>query len=161
MEGIQMNDLPKRRKDKYNPYSFKKMDIDDKYIISFTNNNNEIELEISKELYSVFNNFELSDLSIMNEFDRHIEHSKLNENTLNKRSFNVERGVEDIVINKIEKQKLHIAIDSLPLKQKNRIQKYFFENLTQKEIAKIENCSIRAIQYSIECALKNLKNFLN
>ena len=137
------------------------MDIDDKYIISFTNNNNEIELEISKELYSVFNNFELSDLSIMNEFDRHIEHSKLNENTLNKRSFNVERGVEDIVINKIEKQKLHIAIDSLPLKQKNRIQKYFFENLTQKEIAKIENCSIRAIQYSIECALKNLKNFLN
>jgi RNA polymerase sigma factor (sigma-70 family) len=161
MEGIQMNDLPKRRKDKYNPYSFKKMDIDDKYIISFTNNNNEIELEISKELYSVFNNFELSDLSIMNEFDRHIEHSKLNENTLNKRIFNVERGVEDIVINKIEKQKLHIAIDSLPLKQKNRIQKYFFENLTQKEIAKIENCSIRAIQYSIECALKNLKNFLN
>lgn len=156
-----MNDLPKRRKDKYNPYSFKKMDIDDKYIISFTNNNNEIELEISKELYSVFNNFELSDLSIMNEFDRHIEHSKLNENTLNKRSFNVERGVEDIVINKIEKQKLHIAIDSLPLKQKNRIQKYFFENLTQKEIAKIENCSIRAIQYSIECALKKLKNFLN
>ncbi|MFR7462803.1 MAG: sigma-70 family RNA polymerase sigma factor [Clostridia bacterium] len=156
-----MNDLPKRRKDKYNPYSFKKMDIDDKYIISFTNNNNEIELEISKELYSVFNNFELSDLSIMNEFDRHIEHSKLNENTLNKRIFNVERGVEDIVINKIEKQKLHIAIDSLPLKQKNRIQKYFFENLTQKEIAKIENCSIRAIQYSIECALKNLKNFLN
>ena len=150
-----MNDLPKRRKDKYNPYSFKKMDIDDKYIISFTNNNNEI------ELYSVFNNFELSDLSIMNEFDRHIEHSKLNENTLNKRIFNVERGVEDIVINKIEKQKLHIAIDSLPLKQKNRIQKYFFENLTQKEIAKIENCSIRAIQYSIECALKNLKNFLN
>ena len=156
-----MNDLPKRRKDKYNPYSFKKMDIDDKYIISFTNNNNEIELEISKELYSVFNNFELSDLSIMNEFDRHIEHSKLNENTLNKRSFNVERGVEDIVINKIEKQKLHIAMESLPLKQKNRIQKYFFENLTQKEIAKIENCSIRAIQYSIECALKNLKNFLN
>ena len=156
-----MNDLPKRRKDKNNPYSFKKMDIDDKYIISFTNNNNEIELEISKELYSVFNNFELSDLSIMNEFDRHIEHSKLNENTLNKRIFNVERGVEDIVINKIEKQKLHIAIDSLPLKQKNRIQKYFFENLTQKEIAKIENCSIRAIQYSIECALKNLKNFLN
>ena len=156
-----MNDLPKRRKDKYNPYSFKKMDIDDKYIISFTNNNNEIELEISKELYSVFNNFELSDLSIMNEFDRHIEHSKLNENTLNKRIFNVERGVEDIVINKIEKQKLHIAIDSLPLKQKNRIQKYFFENLTQKEIAKIENCSIIAIQYSIEYALKNLKNFLN
>ena len=34
-------------------------------------------------------------------------------------------------------------------------------SITQKEIAKIENCSIRAIQYSIECALKNLKNFLN
>lgn len=155
-----MNDLPKRRKDKYNPYSFKKMDINDKYIISFTNNNNKVELEISNELYSVFNNSELTDLSIMNEFDRHIEHSELNENTLNKRKFIEDIGVEDIVIKKIEEEQLHLAIDSLPLKQKSRVQKYFFENLTQKEISQIENCSVRAIQYSIECAIKNLKKFL-
>lgn len=97
----------------------------------------------------------------MNEFDRHIEHSELNDNTLHKRMFNVEKNVEDIVINNIEKQKLYKAINSLPPKQKYRIEKYYFDNLTQQEIATIENCSIRAIQYSMKNALKNLKNFLN
>lgn len=155
-----MDNLPKRRKDKYNPYSFKKVDINDKYIISFTSNNNKIKLEISEEIYAVFNSYELIDLSIMNEFDRHIEHSKLHENTLNKRIFIKDIGVEDIVIQKIENEQLYHAINSLPLKQKSRLHKYFFENLTQKEIAEIENCSIRAIQYSIQCALKNLKKFL-
>lgn len=155
-----MDNLPKRRKDKYNPYSFKKMDINDKYIISFTNNNNKIKLEISEEIYTVFNSYELIDLSIMNEFDRHIEHSKLHENTLNKRMLIKDMGVEDIVIQKIENEQLYHAINSLPLKQKSRLHKYFFENLTQKEIAEIENCSIRAIQYSIQSALKNLKKFL-
>lgn len=155
-----MDNLPKRRKDKYNPYSFKKMDINDKYIISFTDNNHNIDLEISEEIYSVFNSYELIELSIMNEFDRHIEHSKLHENTLHKRRINEDMGVEDIVIKKIEKEQLYNAINSLPLKQKSRLYKYFFENLTQKEISEIENCSIRAIQYSIQCALKNLKKFL-
>lgn len=155
-----MDNLPKRRKDKYNPYSFKKVDINDKYIISFTSNNNKIKLEISEEIYAVFNSYELIDLSIMNEFDRHIEHSKLHENTLNKRIFIKDIGVEDIVIQKIENEQLYHAINSLPLKQKSRLHKYFFKNLTQKEIAEIENCSIRAIQYSIQCALKNLKKFL-
>lgn len=96
----------------------------------------------------------------MNEFDRHIEHSKLHENTLNKRMLIKDMGVEDIVIQKIENEQLYHAINSLPLKQKSRLHKYFFENLTQKEIAEIENCSIRAIQYSIQSALKNLKKFL-
>lgn len=157
-----MNNMPKRRKDRYNTYKFKKIDNGEKYTVEFeTYQKNNISLEISKEIYSVFNTFELIDLSIMNEFDRHIEHSELNDNTLNKRMFNVEENVENIVITNIENQKLYKAINSLPPKQKYRIEKYYFDNLTQQEIATIENCSIRAIQYSMKNALKNLKNFLN
>ena len=37
---------------------------------------------------------------------------------------------------------------------------YFFDELTQKEIAIIEKTSIRAIQYSISIGLKNLKKLL-
>lgn len=137
-----MNNIPKRRKDRYNTYKFKKIDKGEKYSVEFENyQKNKISLEISKEIYSVFNIFELIDLSIMNEFDRHIEHSELNDNTLHKRMFNVEKNVEDIVINNIEKQKLYKAINSLPPKQKYRIEKYYFDNLTQQEIATIENCS--------------------
>lgn len=63
----------------------------------------------------------------MNEFDRNIEHSKLHENTLNKRMFIKDIGVEDMVIQKIEKEQLYHAINSLLLKQKSRLHKYFLK----------------------------------
>ena len=93
----------KRRKDKYNPYNILKME--DKYIIEFKNYSNEQQkIEIAKEIYDIFNEYELIDISQMNKFDRHIEHSILTENNLNKRKFNKEITVENYVINTIKKQ---------------------------------------------------------
>ena len=60
----------------------------------------------------------------------------------------------------IEKQKLYNAISALPKKQRKRIILYYFNNLTQDQMAKKEKCSIRAIQYSLSIALKNLRKFL-
>ena len=97
----------------------------------------------------------------MNKFDRHIEHSILTENNLNKRKVNKEITVENYVINNIKHQLLHKAILQLPKLQKKRVFLYYFEELTQKEIAEKEGCSVRAVQYSLNIALKNLKNFLN
>lgn len=153
-----MKNRPKRRKDKYNPYT---IISENKYLIKFedVNNKNNI-VEVSKEIYQVFNKFELSDLSQMNKFDRHIEHINLKENTLNNRMVNKELNVEDIVIRKLEIQKLHNLILKLPKIQRRRIIMYFFERMSLKEIAQKEHCSIRAIQYSINIALKNLKKFL-
>lgn len=152
----------KRRKDKYNPYTIMNLEKEKKYLVTFKDElDNEHFIEVTKKVYNAFNEFELVDLSQMNKFDRHIEHSELNEITLNKRTFNKEKSIEEIVISKIERHELYIAISQLPDKQKDRIHKYFFENLTLREIARLENCSIRAIQYSMECALKNLKNFLD
>lgn len=149
----------KRRKDKYNPYSISK--IGDKYIIEFKMHSNEKQkVEISKEIYDIFNEYELIDISQMNKFDRHIEHSVLTESNLNKRKFNKEITVEDYVINSIKKQLLYKAISLLPKLQKKRIFLYYFEELTQKEIAKVEGSSVRAVQYSLNKALKNLKKFL-
>lgn len=147
----------KRRKDKYNPY---KIRSDDKFLIEFKDvNGADNVIEVSKEIYNVFNEFELLDLSQMNKFDRHIEHIHLEENLLHKKMIKNYMDVENIVIGKLEQQELHKLIYNLTKIQQRRIIMYFFRNMTLKEISKKEKCSIRAIQYSIKNALKNLKKF--
>lgn len=153
-----MKKNPKRRKEKYNPYT---IICENKYLIKFkdiSNKNNVI--EVSKKIYQAFNEFELSDLSQMNKFDRHIEHLNLSENILNNKMINRQINVENTVMKSLETQKIHNLISKLPTIQKRRIIMHFFDEMTLKEIAKKEHCSIRAIQYTINIALKNLKKFL-
>ena len=96
----------------------------------------------------------------MNKYDRHIEHLQLDEIQMFKHSKLNIKNLEDEVIINIEKKKLHIAINKLSEIQKRRIYLYYLYNMKQREIALKENTSIRAIQYSLDSALKNLKNFL-
>ena len=77
---------PKRRKDKYNPYTLSQKE--DKHYLSFRDGQGVLrELQITKELFEVLNRFELDDLSILNEWDRHIEHFEQTEQSLNRRAF--------------------------------------------------------------------------
>ncbi len=67
MEG----NRPKRRKDKYNPYTI--FEKDGQYYVSFKDGQGDLhKLEISKVLYDTFDSFELSDLVYLNVVDRHI-----------------------------------------------------------------------------------------
>lgn len=150
----------KRRKAQNNPYTINFEQEKEVYSISFKNNIKEYYIEISNELYDEFNKFELEDISYMNKYDRHIEHLPLDEIQLHRKINKKEKNLEEIVIDNIEKEKLYKAINKLPEMQKKRIELFYFENLTQKEIALQDNCSIRAVQYSLEIALKNLKKFL-
>ena len=97
----------------------------------------------------------------MNKFDRHIEHSDLTEASIYNRKLDKEKCIEDDILENIEKERLYNAVLLLPKPQKRRIYLHYFCELTYREIAKTEKCSIRAIQYSLRNALKNLKNFLN
>lgn len=154
-----MNTRPKRRKYKDNPYSL--IRNNNTYIVKFKDNYNYIHnIEVSEKIYNCFNQFELIDLSQMNEFDRHIEHFKTFDSLLYKNLLQIENDLETIVINLLEKEKLYKAINSLPKIQKRRIIQYYFKNETKKEIAQKDNCSVRAIQFSIDIAIKNLKLFL-
>lgn len=117
-------------------------------------------MQISSNLYKLFDTFELEDISYMNKYDRHIEHLQLDEIQLYKRASNKVENIEEKVIKNIETQRLYEAINKLPKIQRNRIYSYYFKNMTQKEIAMQDNCSIRAVQYSLDIALKSLRNFL-
>ena len=74
------NKRPKRRKDKYNPYT---LSTDNKkYYVSFKNVDGKIQkTEVDKAVFEAFDSFELDDISIMNEAERHYEYSELTEET--------------------------------------------------------------------------------
>jgi len=149
---------PKRRKDKYNPYTI--FEFNGKCYISFRDGQGMMqEFEISRELYDTFNDFELADLSHLNIVDRHLEQSEVWENTLNARAFYQPKTVEDTVFDNIQIQYLHKAIGNLPKKQKRRLILHYFYQLTYVEIAKREKCSVRAVEYSVHGAIVNLRKF--
>ncbi len=158
-----MEKIPKRRKSKDNPYIINFNKDLNKYTISFVDARGiKQSVVIDNQLYSAFNEFELQDVSFMNEYDRHIEHLEQTEQSLYCRTFNKGTSLENKVIQKMEYENLIKNINTLPDIQKRRLTKYFFYEKTLKEIALEENCSIRSIKYSIDLArekLKNLKKF--
>lgn len=156
-----MAERPKRRKYKDNPYTLKYIEEKNIYLISFKDVRGHLQnVEVSKEVYKAFDRFELDDLSELNEYDNHIEHSELFENNLERRMKDKPLSLEDELIKKSTFDELKKAINKLPEIQKRRIVKYYFEDKTQQQIADEEMVDIRAVQYSLNIALKKLKEIL-
>ncbi len=152
-----MGPFPKRRKSKNNPYTLGFDTIKNSYTLTFKDTSNTIQVvEINELLYKEFNQFELDDLSEMNEYDNHIEHSELYDETLYKRTVNKTMSIEEIIEYKLLKEQLNEFIKELPIIQRNRLLKYYMENKTYEEIAKEEKCTKRAIKFSVDIAIKKI-----
>lgn len=117
-------------------------------------------LELDVKLYAVFDRFELDDLSFLNEQERHLDWTELNEELLSRRSAQEPAPVEDAVYESMQTQALREGVNQLPEVQKRRLQMYFFDGLTHEEIAVREGCSYQAVQKSIAAALKKIRKFL-
>lgn len=153
--------MPKRRRLRDNPYFLSVDDNDMKYV-SFKNINNKIErVPIDDELFFLFNKFELDDLSEMNEFDNHIEHSELLENSLYARAKNKPNSVEELAIRNIIFEKVMRSLELLPSIQSRRLKKYYLYDMTLEEIAKEEGCTKMAVKFSIDVAIKNIRKYIN
>ena len=151
-------DNPKRRKAKDNPYTIFFCKETGKYYLSFKDGQGEHHrFEIDKSLYDTFDSFELEDLSMLNEFDNHTEHSELTEASLNKRAFHKPESVEEIVCERLRNEQLHNAISELPDIQRRRLTLYCFGGLTYEQIAEIEGCSHVAVIHSLEKAKTAIK----
>lgn len=151
-----MIQMPKRRKSKDNPYTI--IVLDNKYFLKFKDSKNIIQMvEMTMDIYELFNKFELEDISYMHKVDKHIEHSEVYEENLYKRATYKPLSVEEQVEYNLEILRLKEAINSLPIIQKRRIKMYYFNNLPLEKIAKIEGCSFQAISKSIIQGIKKLK----
>ncbi len=154
-----MEKLPKRRKKKDNPYTL--LIENSNYYVLFKDGRFILhKIKISKEIFEAFNSFELDDKKIMNEFDRHIEHYELTEESIYKNSSQNELNVEKQVIKKSEYETLKKAINELPIIQRERVKKYFFENKTYDEIAKEECVNKSSIKRAIDNGLENISKKL-
>ncbi len=153
--------MKKRRKDKYNPYTLIEIKERNIYIVSFKNiYGTYSNIEVSKEIYDVFDKSELKELSQMNEFDRHIEHLEVSENILEKRINEKQMLLEDYIIQQSTFEELSNAINLLSEAQKRRIKMYYFDDLKLEEIAKIEGTSFQMISKSINQGIINLRKLL-
>lgn len=147
---------PNRKKDKYNPYvlSVEK----EEYYVAFLDGQGVRHKErISRELYELFDRFELEDISQLNVISRYLEHSELTEGTLNQRALIQQEAMEDSVYRKIMYDQLHTAISKLPDIQRRRVLLYYFGGFTYERIAEMEGCTKMAVKFSIDTAIKNLR----
>ena len=118
-------------------------------------------MEIQKELFDMLNQFELDDLSILNEWDRHIEHFEQTEQSLNHRAYYKAESVEEKVLRNIEYEQLHKTISELPETQRRRLTLYYFRGLTYEQIARMEGCSHPAVIKSVSAAIEKIRKILS
>lgn len=157
-----MNNRPKRRRKNDNPYSIW-ISRDGKYWVSFIDGLGKYhEVEIDETVFEAFDDFELEDVSELNEVDRHFEQSELTEETLYTRASSKPLPLEEEIFWRIEHSKLMELVDCLPSIQRRRFIMYFIYGLSLDEIAMAEGCAHQPIQRSIYTAKqKILKNFEN
>ena len=152
---------PKRRRDEESPYEIYSAGINTahpRFYLFFKGCDGiKCWMEIDRTLFDAFNEFELDDLSFFNEVDRHYEQSEVTETTLNRRAATPQEPVEETVFQRVEVDKLHWAIAKLPEKQRHRLVLYYFGEFTYEQIAEMEGCTKRAVKFSVDIALKNLK----
>ena len=109
------------------------------------------------ELYAAFNDFELDDISLMNETSRHLTEAETGEEPLGHKIADPSEPVEDHVYRRIMYQELHKAIEQLPEIQRRRVLLYYFGGYTYEQIAQMESCTKRAVKFSVDAALNNLR----
>ena len=145
--------------DKNNPYTLRVEEINDDthYYVSFRDGQADFhETEIDFELYNAFREFEKHDERQKNFFRRHVEHSDIREETLNKRAIYLPKGIEECVCDDERSTAFWLAVNELPEIQKRRFLLHYDDELTYEQISKIEGCSTRAIEYSVAIAKKKV-----
>lgn len=164
MGGYHPNNIdprPKRRKARDNPYTIFTIGLKTghpRYFLSFKDvNGTHHRMEIDRELFEALDQFELDDISFMNEVDRHYEQSEQTEASLTRRAIRVPDTVEETVQQLMDAEALHRAIAQLPETQRRRLVLYYFGNFTYEQIAEMEGCTKRAIKFSVDIAIEKLK----
>lgn len=156
-----MAERPKRRKSNDNPYTLRFIQEKNIYLVNFKDGRGKIqEVEVSEEVYLQMDKFELDDLSQLNEFDRHIEHSEIYDNNLEARAMDKPMSLEDEIIKKSTFNELKKAIDMLSEVQKRRIKKYYFDDKNEYQIALEENTTHQAVHKTLVSAKQKLKEIL-
>ena len=151
-----MDIRPKRYKEIDNPYTLESIEKEELYFIKFKDENGEHLVTVTKEVFDVFDESEKQENNMMVKNSRYIHKFELSDEALSNKMLNNQTSIEDKLISDFEIQELYEAINELSDIQKRRIRKYFFEDKTFEEIAREENCTKRAVKFTIDIALEKI-----
>ena len=145
---------------KVDSYILEYVESEDKYYISFLDSAKQhCRIQIDKDIFDVYMSSKKSYTKIKNETSRYLEHLNFTEEGIYNRAFYKVESTEDEFINNEEKEKVNKAMDSLTDTQQRRIELHFVNDLTIRDIAKLENVQKSQIQKSLKAGVKKFKNF--
>ncbi len=131
-----------------------------RFFIIYSDNHYQVSMEMNFEEYKNFRSFKSEIIREKHINSRYIKHSKQTEINIYKKIINKPQSIELQVYEKIRNNLLYQAINQLNELQKRRIIYYYIYEWSIEKIAKKENCSKTAVNYSIAIAKKNLKKIL-
>ena len=141
-------------------YTLEYIEDEDKYYISFVDSaNQDCRIEIDKEIFDTYMKSKKAYTKIKNETSRYLEHSSLTDEEIYNRAFDPVESVEETVIKNIEKEKIDQAMQKLTEAQYRRIDLHIVNEITIRDLAKIEKVQKKQIEKSLQLGLKKLKKF--
>lgn len=90
---------------------------------------------------------------------RHVTRDGYTEGETEDLAFDTGELLEDMIIRRMELETLQKAMQSLTDVQKKRLQMYFFEGMTIREIAEREGINRNAVWKSLQATIARLKEF--
>ena len=133
---------------------------ENKYYISFIDSaKKECKLEIEKEIFDIYMKSKKEYIKIKNETSRHLEHLDLSEEQVYTRATNNSESAEEEVIKNMENQKMNEALKNLTEIQLRRIELHIVNEITIRDLAKLEKVQKKQIQKSLQLSIKKIKKF--
>ncbi len=116
-------------------------------------------VEVTDELIECFDEFRKVKNNQKKSDERHIDFRGVDNAENEAIIIHSEKTIEEIIFEDERKEQLHLALSSLTDIQRRRVLLYYFDDMTVKEIAKLENVVIRVVSRSIRKAEEKLSKY--
>ena len=141
-------------------YILEYIEDENKYYISFIDSvKQECRIEIDKEIFDTYMKSKKAYIKIKNETSRFLEQSELTEEDIYNRARFKEKNTEEILIDNMEKEKIRKAKEKLTDTQIRRLELHIIDEITIRDLAKLENVRKNQIEKSIQLGIKKFKKF--
>ena len=141
-------------------YLLEYVENENKYYISFKDSvNKECKLEINKKIFDEYVTSKKSYKKIQNSFDRYEEQSEQTEISIYNKSAIKAKTLEDELLDNMQKNKYRQAEKKLTETQIRRVEMHFLDNVSIRDLARLENVRKKQIEKSIQQGIKKIKKY--
>ena len=145
---------------KVDSYTLEYIEDENKYYISFIDSAKQnCRIEIDKEIFDTYMNSKKAYIKIKNETSRFLERSELTEEDIYNRAKYKGKNTEEIFIDNMEKEKIRQAKEKLTDTQIRRLELHIIDEITIRDLAKLEKVRKNQIEKSIQLGIKKFKKF--